>query len=132
MNLELGAFVVMPDHFHGIIIIGKNIYNSTPPLDICRDGMHAVSTNVQWRHNQFGPQSKNLGSIIRGFKSAVTTNTRKLGDTHFNWQERFYDRVIRDRDEWNRIENYILNNPSKWENSSAKILTNISPTPLPI
>ena len=39
MNLELGEFTVMPDHFHGIIFIGNNAYNG-------RDAMHRVSTVV--------------------------------------------------------------------------------------
>jgi putative transposase len=110
MNLELGTFVVMPDHFHGIIIVGENQYNTNSP-NIRRDGMHAVSTNIG---GQFGPQSKNLGSIIRGFKSAVTTNARKLGDIEFNWQERFHDRIIRDHEEFYGIEHYISDNPRKW------------------
>ena len=42
MNLELGEFVVMPNHIHGIIIIGKNQYNS----DDGRDAMHRISTTT--------------------------------------------------------------------------------------
>jgi REP element-mobilizing transposase RayT len=59
MKLELGEFVVMPNHFHAIIIIGENKYN-----------MKTDSKRV----NKFAPQSNNLSSIIRGFKSSVTTN----------------------------------------------------------
>ncbi|MDM8158642.1 hypothetical protein QUH73_02310 [Labilibaculum sp. K2S] len=62
MNLELGEFVIMPNHFHVLITIGKNNYNTGT------DAMHRVST--------FGSQSKNLASIIRGFKSSVTINAR--------------------------------------------------------
>ena len=54
MNLELGEFVVMPNHIHGIIIIGKNQYNSDglvralgidEDTNARRDAMHRVSTN---------------------------------------------------------------------------------------
>ncbi|MFA6102359.1 MAG: hypothetical protein WCV67_10855 [Victivallaceae bacterium] len=70
MNLELGEFVVMNNHFHGIIIIGENQYN-LPSDTQRRDAMHRVSTN------HFAAQSKNLASIIRGYKSAVTIYARK-------------------------------------------------------
>lgn len=101
MNLELGEFVVMPNHVHGIIIIGANEYNA--PLD-------ASDTNPT---NQFAPQSKNLSSIIRGYKSAVTTYARK-NNIAFDWQPRFHDHIIRSMDDYHRISNYIINNPAKW------------------
>jgi REP element-mobilizing transposase RayT len=96
MNLALGKFVVMPDHFHAILIIGANKYNageSDPGI--------------------FGPQRKNLASVIRGFKSAVTMFARKNNIT-FDWQTRFYDRIIRNDQEYYRIEKYIEENPRKW------------------
>ena len=71
MNLTLDEFVVMPNHFHGIICIGENEFNTTYD----RDGMHPVST--EWKINQFGPQSKNLGATIGGFKSSVTKQIKK-------------------------------------------------------
>lgn len=110
-NLELGEFVVMPNHIHGIIIIGKNEYNMHQDQDT--DAMHRVSVNKTKYKNQFAPQSKNLASIIRGYKSAVTTYARKNG-IMFDWQPRFHDHIIRSMDEYHRISNYILNNPTKW------------------
>lgn len=105
MNLELGEFVVMPNHIHGIIIIGANEFNRT-------DGMHSVST-MQSATNKFAPQSKNLASIIRGYKSAVTTFARK-NNIDFDWQTRYHDHIIRSMDAYNRISDYIINNPNKW------------------
>jgi putative transposase len=107
MNLELGEFVVMPNHFHGIMMIGENEFNR---VDGGRDAMHRVSTCA----NKFGPKSKNLGSIMRGFKSSVTTYSKKL-NVEFGWQERFHDHIIRNHDEFVRISNYILNNPNNWK-----------------
>lgn len=107
MNLELGEFVVMPNHIHGIIIIGANEYNSKR-----RDAMHRVSTNSGHK-NKFGPQSKNLASIIRGYKSAVTTYARK-NNIEFDWQSRFHDHIIRSAEDYNKISNYIINNPIRW------------------
>jgi putative transposase len=97
------------------LIIGQNEFNtSTQSKNTMhsRDAMHCVSTKGK---NKFGPQSKNLPSIIRGFKSAVTTAIRKTGDNAFAWQPRYYDHIIRDRADYKRIENYILNNPKNWD-----------------
>ncbi|HTN19810.1 MAG TPA: transposase [Pelobium sp.] len=115
MNLELGAFVVMPNHFHAIIIIGDNEYNCTDAMQ-CRGAMHCASTtNDETAYkNKFAPQSKNLASIIRGFKSSVTTAARKI-HADFAWQPRFYDHIIRNAQSYERIKNYILNNPKNWK-----------------
>ncbi len=98
MALTMGAFIVMPNHFHAIIIIGANTYNTD-------DGNGGT----------FAPQSKNLASVVRGFKSAVTTQARKMGNTDFNWQPRFHDHIIRDDASFDNIQQYIYNNPSKWD-----------------
>lgn len=113
LNLELREFVVMPNHIHGIIIIGKNEHNINRQTQ-CRDAMHCVSTNETEYKNQFVPQSKNLSSIIRGYKSAVTTYARK-NNIKFDWQTRFHDHIIRSMDDYYRISNYIINNPVKWQ-----------------
>ena len=109
MNLCLGEFVVMPNHFHTIITIGENEFNC------CRDTMHRVSTKttIDEPANSFAPQSKNLASIIRGFKSAVTMNAHKINPS-FEWQSRFYNHIIRNTESFQRIEKYIIENPKKW------------------
>jgi len=140
MNLELGEFVVMPNHFHGIIIIGDNKYNggdNGKNVVHCRDVMHHVSTTtgtniphggdathgVSATPNNFGPQSKNLASIIRGYKSAVTTFARK-NNIPFAWQPRFHEHIIRSADEYSRISNYIKNNPAEWQNDKFYLNNN--------
>lgn len=117
MNLEIGAFVVMPNHFHAIIGIGKNEFNlSTNAMHSPggTDAMHSPGTDAMHRVSTFGPQSKNLASIIRGFKSAVTMQARQL-NPQFGWQPRFHDHIIRNRISFQRIESYIINNPIKWD-----------------
>jgi REP element-mobilizing transposase RayT len=130
MNVTLGEFVIMPNHIHCIIIIGENEYNTnrrdamrcvSTNIAIrgdecrdamrcdnnCRDAMHGVSTN------KFGPQSKNLPSIIRGFKSAVTKRA-KIINPDFSWQPNYYEHIIRDEKSFEKISEYIINNPLKW------------------
>jgi putative transposase len=101
MNLILGKYVVMPDHFHAIVIIGLNEYDRCYP----DSRIHCSG--------KFGPQRKNLGSVVRGFKSAVTMYARK-NNILFGWQSRYYDRVIRNENEFIRISGYIDANPVKW------------------
>ncbi len=63
--------------------------------------------------NKFGPQSKNLASIIRGYKSGVTMQARQI-NPDFGWQPRYHDRIVRDADELARITKYIIENPENW------------------
>ena len=92
--VELDEFVIMPDHIHGIIKINKPDYN-------------------EWNPNQFSPQSKNLGAIIRAFKSA-TKRFANLNNIEFEWQPRFHDSIIRDKNGLIAVRKYIKNNPQKW------------------
>ena len=121
MELDMECFQVMPNHIHGIVVIGRDCRNDgdckdamhcvfTENNELIRDAKHGVSTG-------FGPQFKNLASIMRGFKSAITTQARML-KIPFDWQARFHDRVIRDDEEFRRIAAYIEQNPLNWENDS--------------
>ncbi len=137
MNLHMGDFVIMPNHFHAIIIIGENEYNKRDDVHndgrgnerCCRYAMHCVSTTTPTQphddsnpqphesnspKNRFGPQSKNLASVIRGFKIGVTTNARII-NSEFAWQRLYYDHIIRDKQSFKRIQTYINENPAKWD-----------------
>lgn len=110
MNLTAGAFVVMPDHIHFIIGIGSNPYNTHRP----QVGVSPALIRSKDKQNQFGPQSKNLASIIRGYKSAVTMHARR-NQIKFEWQSLYYEHIIRSAGEYERITNYIVNNPKNWK-----------------
>ncbi|MBU0558289.1 MAG: transposase [Bacteroidetes bacterium] len=94
-NVELDYYVIMPNHVHGIIIINS----------IVKTG-HAPSLQTL-------PNS--LSNILGSFKSAVTKKVHCLGESVFGWQERFYDRIIRNERELFEIRKYIDLNPLKWE-----------------
>ncbi len=108
MNIELAEFVVMPNHFHGIVIINENPFNASGKE------VNSNSDEVNIVTSRFAPQSKNLSSIIRGFKSAVTMYAR-LNKIPFEWQPRFHDRILRGRTEYEIRAHYILDNPANWE-----------------
>ena len=119
MNISLGEFVVMPDHFHGILIIGENGYHC---VDNGIGEISRVSTKTNTGtepSNCFGPQRKNIASIIRGFKSSVTRHARTI-NPDFAWQSRFYDHIIRDEPSFEAISNYIITNPMRWGNVSTE------------
>jgi len=105
MNLTLGRHVVMPNHFHGIISIGLNPYN-TPALQLPAQ----APTDTR---SIFGPKRKNLPSIIGGFKSAVTKYAR-IHQIVFDWQERYWDHIIRRGQDLYRVEYYIDHNVENW------------------
>ncbi len=92
--VELDDFVIMPDHMHGILFINK-------------------PDKISWEINKFGAQSKNLASILRGYKSSVTTYAT-TNDIEFSRQSRYYDRVIRSEKEYLNIKGYINDNPDQW------------------
>lgn len=86
--------MIMPDHVHGILFLNRPKYES-------------------WRTNAFKPQSENLASVVRGFKAAV----KKYAVIHrleFDWQPRYYDRVVHTKIALRTIRQYIANNPAKW------------------
>jgi len=108
----LDLFVVMPNHIHGILQIIQNIeMQNMQNANV--ETQNFASLRVEYK-NKFGPQSKNLSSIIRGFKIGVKKYST-INNIDFFWQPRFYDRIIRNERELNNIRNYIYNNPLKWE-----------------
>jgi putative transposase len=102
MNLFLGEFVVMPDHIHAIIGINENEHN------IIQRGQNELY------RNKFAPQSKNLASVIRGYKSAVTTYAKK-NNLPFKWLPRYYESIVDTKESYDRISRYIRDNPKNWK-----------------
>jgi len=102
--VELSEFVVMPNHVHGIIRI--------KPRHGVETQYFASLQHVQ--RNQFGPQSGNLGSIIRGFKIGVK-KWATMNHMDFQWQPGFYEHIIRGEESLRNIRQYIMENPLKWE-----------------
>jgi hypothetical protein len=117
MNLYMDEYVVMPNHFHAVIGIGANQYNTVNTINTVDTietqriaSLQLVSSpQSPSTSNQFGPQSKNLASIIRGFKIGVTKSARAI-HADFAWQSRFHDHIIRN----SKIIGYIINNPLNW------------------
>jgi len=67
--------------------------------------------------NKFGPQSQNLASIIRGYKTGVKKYAT-MNNINFIWQPRFHDHIIRNDKSYNNIQEFIINNPAKWNDDA--------------
>ncbi|MCB9043239.1 MAG: hypothetical protein R2798_11135 [Chitinophagales bacterium] len=63
---------------------------------------------------KISPKPETVSTIIRSYKSAVTKHANRLGFPN-GWQSRFYDRIIRNSIEYQRITHYINYNPANWD-----------------
>jgi REP element-mobilizing transposase RayT len=103
-GVETDEFVVMPNHFHGIIVlVGAGL--ALPRID----------TTI--RQNQGAASSApTLGDIVRTFKSKSTIYVNRLlvRTGQRLWQRNYYEHIIRTEDEMNRLREYIVNNPAQW------------------
>lgn len=112
-NVELGEFVVMPNHIHGILILNND--NDGVSLHENVDSLHATNLPSTNKHmSAISPKSGSLSSVVRSYKSAVTKHARRLG-YHFAWQSLFYDHIIRNEKSFKQISDYISKNSQKWE-----------------
>lgn len=132
-NIELDAFVVMPNHIHGIIAInnvdhgdhGETTHTAATTHTV--ETTHALSlqsspqtplptqppkTIGQQRFQHQG--SKTLSSIVGSYKSAVSRHAHRLG-YDFSWQSRFYDNIVRNNSALIKIQSYICDNPINWK-----------------
>jgi len=100
-NAVLDEYIIMPNHIHGILVLNEQVGTR-----------HAVSLPERFRK----PVPGSLSTIVRSFKSAVTKRINEMhltGDTQF-WQPRYYDRIIRNEKELQKIRDYIANNVITW------------------
>jgi REP element-mobilizing transposase RayT len=112
-HTDIDAFVAMPNHIHGIIVI-----NSDGRGMAC----HAPT------HRQFAkPIAGSLSTVIGSFKSVVTRQINLIRHTpgYPVWQRNYYEHIIRDEQSLQKIREYINDNPAKWaddENNPANII----------
>ena len=85
-SVQLDAFVLMPNHVHGILFLKE------------AGAMNRAPT---------------LGEVIRSFKAMTTRAANGLLSSPF-WQRGYHERIVRDNDELSRIREYIGNNPRQW------------------
>ena len=96
----LDLYVVMPNHFHGIVIMNDSII-----------------TNRKYT----------LGQIIRTFKALTSYYLHAAGSYEFGWQQKYWDSILRNEKQLDHVRQYILNNPAKWALDTLNVeeITNI-------
>jgi REP element-mobilizing transposase RayT len=110
---ELGAFVVMPNHVHGILVINDLGHANVETRLIA--SLQAKSQTPGGITGTKNPMlHDNISRVIRWYKGRCTYEMRKI-QAAFGWQSRFYDHIIRNDDEYLRICQYIESNPDNWE-----------------
>lgn len=107
-NVELDVFVIMPNHIHGIIILNGRGELHSP-------NNNTPNTNSGECNSPLRGPSNNIGAIVRGYKSSVTKRLNLLNIGCAVWQRNYHEHIIRDEQSYQRISDYIINNPTKWE-----------------
>lgn len=116
--IELGNFIVMPNHVHGILIINNFVetrFIASNPVEIQEETKQSIQVKQGGITGYKNPMfHDNISRIIRWYKGRCSFEIRKL-NLHFEWQSRFYDHIIQNSNSFEIIQNYIQDNPSNWE-----------------
>jgi REP element-mobilizing transposase RayT len=128
-NIELHEFVVMPNHFHGILeIVGTPVFVGAPRVGAfaCNHDMGATDTKATTR---VAPTT--VGKMMDAFKSITTVEYIRgvrLSDwLPFDgklWQRNYYEHIIRNERSYQNIAEYIINNPVRWRDDMFNKITN--------
>jgi len=111
LHVALDEWVVIPNHFHGILIFG----------DVTQNATHVGARHASPLQTPRGAPPDSLGAVVGSFKSAVTRRInahrteRELPIVRV-WQRNYYERIIRDEKEFNDTRRYIIVNPMNWAN----------------
>ncbi len=119
-DIRTDQFVIMPNHIHGIIFI----VSVGADQRVCpNDGQSRWIAPTIWAEHRGSQQTKpTLGRIVQWFKTMTTNDYIKA--VRMNnvgpfpgklWQRNYYEHIIRDETDLNSIRQYIIDNPSKWE-----------------
>lgn len=135
--VEFGNFQIMPNHMHGILIIDKSVVAVETRFiasnldgiiedERCKDDADSSETRliasvlpekdgIGGFAGENNPMlSDNISRIIRWYKGRCTFEMRKI-NPNFGWHSRFHDHIIRNSESFERIQNYIEENPARWE-----------------
>ena len=127
--VRLDDFAVMPNHFHGIIWIEDRTGEaSATRVFQSRDNIVAADASPQ---PPKGTQPGSLGAILQNFKSTTTRRANQMNALHGTplWQRNYYEHIIRNEPELDRIRLYILHNPIAWAEDRNNPAGSIKPPP---
>ncbi|MBI5876675.1 MAG: transposase [Chloroflexi bacterium] len=113
------SFIVMPNHLHGIIIInGDGRGEASTERSWTISGASVDASPLQPRPHGTAPGS--LAAIVQNVKSVSTRriNATRQADGSPIWQRNYYEHIIRSNTSLNRIREYIVDNPARWDTDS--------------
>ncbi|MDP2896968.1 MAG: hypothetical protein Q8Q12_10495 [bacterium] len=125
-GIVVDAFVVMPNHIHGIIaLVGRNI-KTMVGAGPCACPVDAETQDDAPPHRHGQPQgvapTLSLADVVHRFKTLTTKRyvdgVKQYGWPAFPgrlWQRNYYEQVVRSKSSWNRVRHYIAHNPRHWE-----------------
>ncbi len=125
-SVYIDEYIIMPDHLHGIITIDPSrrgdLRSPIPRSPILQspNQQSPIQSPPNYNLTPTGgfifPKTDSLSSILSGFKSAVTRQINQIRKTTEPqiWQRNYYDHIIRESTDLNRVRQYIQNNPSNW------------------
>lgn len=122
--VELDSYVVMPDHFHAILILhldtdpvgARRASPLSTPLPSSTPALSMPPTDIDHKSGVRKAVAGSLGSVIGAFKSAVTReiNLKRNTPAFPVWQRNYFERVIRNDQELILTREYIATNPVEW------------------
>ena len=119
--VELGEYVVMPNHFHGILLIHENVGATRQGQTISQSSAKPSQINtpngIDGSPLPRGPKLASLGAIIAQFKSRATKRIWKFPEFKGTpiWQRNYYEHIIRNEKDLQNKTDYIEANPSLWD-----------------
>ena len=109
-NVVLHEHVVMQNHVHGIVELQRD--NGAENILPLREN---ILNQQQAKRNEFQKMiPRSIGSIVKGFKIGVTKRTKDVFQISI-WQRNYYESIIRNDESYEKISNYIINNPKNWK-----------------
>lgn len=106
-HIGLDTYQIMPNHIHGIIYI--------PPVRVLRAKPYSIQGVTRNAPTKFKfIKSGSLPCVIRSFKSETSKQIHKINPNIIVWQRNYYERIIRNEIELDKIRKYIKLNPQMW------------------
>ena len=112
-HIRLHAYVVMPNHIHGILeIIDQTSVGTGRDLSLQRDLDMHNGMNIPERQNN---KIKSLSELIGAYKTTTSKLIHQIPFASFSWQRSFHDHIIKKERSLYTIREYIIQNPAMWE-----------------
>jgi REP element-mobilizing transposase RayT len=103
VDIDLDEYIIMPNHFHAIIIIDKSVKST---------GFYE-SLNISHEKDR---RKMILPKVVGKFKMLTAKAINQMRGTEGKfWQRNYYEIIIRSEEDLHRIREYIINNPMEWD-----------------